>query len=64
VVTNQLKALCDINLLTHVSRGVYFYEVIAPENCKKIKEGVFSHVSIDISYLHTQLLPAFHIKVE
>lgn len=64
VVMTQLKALSDINLLTKVTRGYYFCEAFSPDQCRKIRQGEFSQVSIELSYLDTQLLPAYHITVE
>ncbi|MDO7598036.1 MAG: SAM-dependent methyltransferase [Pseudomonadota bacterium] len=64
VVMTQLKALSDMNLLTKVTRGYYFCEAFSPDQCRKIWQGEFSHASIELSYLDTQLLPAYDITVE
>lgn len=64
VVMTQLKALSDRNLITKVTRGYYFCDAFSPEQCRKIRQGEFSQVAIELSYLDTQLLPAFEISIE
>tara|TARA_R110002050_G_scaffold57423_5_gene129158 strand:+ start:64983 stop:65948 length:966 start_codon:yes stop_codon:yes gene_type:complete len=64
VVVNQLKALSDVNLLTKVKRGHYFFEPISAKDCRKIKEGVYQTLSLDFRYQNTQLLPGYNIMVE
>lgn len=64
VVVNQLKALSDINLLTKVKRGYYFYEPISALDCQKIRQGLYRTISLDMSYQNTQMLPGYHVTVD
>jgi len=64
VITNQIRALCDTNLLIKEGKGCYFYNVLSVGDCRKIIEGDYEDISVDMKYYKNELLPDFQLIIE
>ena len=57
VITNQIKALVDSNLITKVARGTYVYTLLSPEDIQKILTQSFSSISVELKYFRNDVNP-------
>jgi len=57
VITNQIKALVDSHLITKVARGTYSYDLLPPENIRKIITQDFESISVELKYYKNDVNP-------
>jgi hypothetical protein len=57
VITNQIKALVDSHLIEKVARGTYSYNLLTPENIRKIITQDFESISVELKYYKNDLSP-------
>ena len=64
VIVNQVKFLSDVNLLIKKARGVYYYPIIHPADCRKIMDNSYRKLSLECIFHAKQFLPETKIIVE
>jgi len=57
VITNQIKALVDSHLINKVARGTYCYNILSPENIRKIITKNFQSISVELKYYKNDVNP-------
>ncbi len=64
VITNQIRALVDTNLIKKISRGTYFYSLLQPTDVNKIITQDFKSISIEMKYFRGDVNPKASILVD
>jgi hypothetical protein len=64
VITNQIKMLCDTFLIKKVARGSYTYDLLSPENIRKIISQDFDSISVELKFFKNDFSPKPLIIIE
>lgn len=64
VITNQIKALVDSHLITKVARGTYYYNLLSPENIRKIITQDFDSISVELKFYKNDVNPKSLIIID
>lgn len=57
VITNQIKALVDSHLITKIARGTYSYDLLPPENIRKVITQDFESISVELKFYKNDVNP-------
>ena len=57
VVTNCITALCSVNLVVKIKRGHYFYNFIDAADCRKLIDGHYDEIAVDVRFFNSDPIP-------